>query len=161
MKCQQTLTKLDFFLSTSESCEHLAQQFATCVEEKMVLTFAGEIGTGKTTFIRALLKAKGVEGAIKSPTFSIVETYSYKDLQIHHFDLYRIDDEAELDYVGFRDYFAEQAILCIEWPEKAQDSLTTVDLAFQLTLSGQGRQLTILALSITGERVLSCLAAQQ
>ena len=120
-----------------------------------------EIGTGKTTFIRAMLRSLGVHSAIKSPTFSLVESYQAGPLQIHHFDLYRIHDEAELDYIGFRDYFADNAVCCIEWPERATGYLTEADLDFALRLKGAGREMQIHAFSPAGAAVLSCLAGEK
>lgn len=148
-------------LPDESACQQLAGRFAQCLANPAVLAFSGEIGTGKTTFIRAMLRALGVSGAVKSPTFSIVESYAGQHhLTIHHFDLYRIQDEAELDYIGFRDYFNKHSICCIEWPERAQNSLTEIDLLFALTIKGNGRQLCVDAFSSTGEKMLSCLAGK-
>ena len=135
----------------------LATRLASCLVSPLVLTFSGELGAGKTTFIRALLRALGVKSAVKSPTFSLVESYDCKNLQIHHFDLYRIHDETELEYIGFRDYFQDNAVCCIEWPERARHGLDHVDINFAFTMSGSGRLLSGVASSSTGERVLSCL----
>jgi tRNA threonylcarbamoyladenosine biosynthesis protein TsaE len=149
-----------FNLSDETVCERLAAAMATCLEFPATLTFRGEIGAGKTTFIRAMLRALGVKGAIKSPTFSLVESYQCQHLQIHHFDLYRIQDETELEYIGFRDYFGNQAVCCIEWPEQAGNSLMDVDLCFALTIKGSGRLMVVDALSPAGENMLSCLAGK-
>jgi tRNA threonylcarbamoyladenosine biosynthesis protein TsaE len=123
-----------------------------------VLAFSGDIGAGKSTFIRAMLRALGVKSAIKSPTFSLVESYQAGKLQIHHFDLYRIHDEDELEYIGFRDYFVDNAVNCIEWPENAVNNLGNIDISFFLTSKGEGRKLKIIANSSIGKEVLSCLA---
>lgn len=141
--------------------EKLAIRLAKCLVAPAVLTFQGEIGAGKTTFIRAMLRARGVTTAIKSPTFSLVESYNCQQLQIHHFDLYRIEDDVELEYIGFRDYFVDQSICCIEWPEKVQDNFLKIDLQFDLKLNGGGRLMNICALSPTGEKLLLCLAGSQ
>lgn len=135
----------------------LAQRLAKRLMSPSVLSFSGEIGAGKTTFIRAMLRALGIQSAIKSPTFSLVESYQVEHLFIHHFDLYRIHEESELEYIGFRDYFLQNAICCIEWPERAKHSLNTVDLHIALELSGSGRFLTAQAFTPTGETMLSCL----
>lgn len=145
-------------LLNQTECEKLAIHFAHCLLEPAVLTFSGEIGAGKTTFIRAMLRAKGIVTAIKSPTFSLVESYHCQALQIHHFDLYRIQDEAELEYIGFRDYFSGQTVCCIEWPEQAPQSIFNVDLHFTITFHGRGRLIAINALSTLGEKLLVCLA---
>jgi tRNA threonylcarbamoyladenosine biosynthesis protein TsaE len=139
----------------------LAKRFADCLTVPAVLTFSGEIGTGKTTFIRALLQAIGIKNAIKSPTFSLVESYAYQQLQIHHFDLYRIDDETELEFIGFRDYFINSSICCIEWPERAPMMLAEVDLCFTLMIKENGRLIDINAKSVVGKTMLSYLVEKQ
>jgi tRNA threonylcarbamoyladenosine biosynthesis protein TsaE len=141
--------------------EALATKLATCLVSPLVLTFSGEIGAGKTTFIRALLRSLGVKSAIKSPTFSLIESYNCQNLQIHHFDLYRIHDESELEYIGFRDYFQDRAVCCIEWPERASHSLAHVDINFAFTISGSGRLLSCSAASAAGEKILACLEGKQ
>ena len=109
----------------------------------LVFTFSGEIGAGKTTIIRAMLRSLGVTSSIKSPTFSLVESYACNNLHIHHFDLYRIHHEDELDYLGFRDYFSQHSICCIEWPEHAGNALPIVDIRFNLSIKGAGREVQI------------------
>ena len=148
-------------LPTEKASEKVAACVANCLISSLVLTFSGEIGAGKTTFIRAMLRAMGVNCAIKSPTFSFVESYQGTHLQIHHFDLYRIHDEDELDYIGFRDYFAANSICCIEWPERAVHSLAKRDVGFALSIKGAGREMQIHAFSSAGAAVLSCLDASQ
>jgi tRNA threonylcarbamoyladenosine biosynthesis protein TsaE len=126
----------------------------------LIVTFSGEIGAGKTTLVRAFLRALGVDSAIKSPTFSLVESYSINpSLFIHHFDLYRIVAEEELDLIGFRDYFVENAVCCIEWPERAPDYLSTIDIAFSLDIKKMGRILHARANSQKGMIALNCIAA--
>ncbi|MBA2709892.1 MAG: tRNA (adenosine(37)-N6)-threonylcarbamoyltransferase complex ATPase subunit type 1 TsaE [Tatlockia sp.] len=139
----------------------LAKQLASCLVSPLVLTFSGEIGAGKTTLIRALLRALGIKSAIKSPTFSLIESYDCDNLKIHHFDLYRIQDESELEYIGFRDYFQDKAICCIEWPERAKFQLNQIDINFAFTISGSGRLLSCTTNSVAGEKILSCLAGKQ
>ncbi len=140
--------------------ETMAIRLAACLVSPLVLTFSGNIGAGKTTFIRAMLRSLGVKSAIKSPTFSLVESYQGNHLQIHHFDLYRIHDETELDYIGFRDYFRDNAVCCIEWPERASEQLALADVGFLLNIKGAGRELQLCALSPVGAEVLSCLAGE-
>lgn len=145
-------------LPTELASENMAARIATCLRSPLVLTFRGEIGAGKTTLIRAMLHCLGVNARIKSPTFSLVESYQGTNLQIHHFDLYRIHDESELEYIGFRDYFRDNAICCIEWPERAVSYLACADLEFTLSLKGAGREMKIRAYSSVGSAVLSCLS---
>lgn len=167
-------------LADELSSEQTAADLATCLTVPLILTFSGEIGAGKTTFIRALLRTLGVKSAIKSPTFSLIETYSLRDLPlplgrlqdalrksyplqaiyVHHFDLYRLHDEEELEYIGFRDYFQDNSITCIEWPERAGSSLNPVDMNFRFTVEGKGRLLTITASTTAGKFILSCLVGK-
>lgn len=150
-----------FDLPDEASSEKLAARLALCLSSPLVMTFSGEIGAGKTTFIRAMLRALGIKTAIKSPTFSLIESYQSQDLQIHHFDLYRIHDETELEYIGFRDYFLEEAICCIEWPERIKHGLDCVDINFAFAINGGGRLLTVDVFSTAGESILSCLKGEQ
>lgn len=147
-------------LLNEEASEAFALRLANCLTAPSILAFSGEIGTGKTTIIRAMLKNQGIKSAIKSPTFSLVESYSCADFMIHHFDLYRLNSEEELEYLGFRDYFSEHTICCIEWAEHAGKALPNVDIRFKLTIKGAGRAMQIEALSAAGEKMIACLAGE-
>ncbi len=147
-------------LPTERASEEVAARLASCLVSPLVLAFSGEIGAGKTTLIRAMLRSLGVTSAIKSPTFSLVETYQVNHLQIHHFDLYRVQDENELDYIGFRDYFSDDAVCCIEWPERVVSCLDNADISFSLNLKGVGREMHIHAYTPAGISMLSCLLGE-
>ena len=144
-------------LINEAATEVFATRLAVCLTPGLILAFSGEIGTGKTTIIRAMLKKLGVQSAIKSPTFSLVESYVVSTGSIHHFDLYRIHHEDELEYLGFRDYFLPTSICCIEWAEHAGKYLPNVDIRFKLTINGAGRDVQISALSSAGKRILAQL----
>ena len=137
-------------LLTEEATERLAARVSKCLDAPLVLTFSGDIGAGKTTFIRAMLRSLGIESAIKSPTYSLVESYQTDRVNVHHFDLYRIQEEAELDYIGFRDYFEEKAVCCIEWPERIGQYLQWADVSITMRLQGVGRQMQLSAVSAAG-----------
>lgn len=139
---------------------HFANRMASYLTPPLVIAFSGEIGAGKTTIIRAMLKKLGVTTAIKSPTFSLVESYVCHDVPVHHFDLYRIHHEDELEYLGFRDYFSRQSICCIEWAEHAGKALPAIDIRFKLDIKGVGRELQITAVSDAGKRILACMAGE-
>lgn len=147
-------------LPTELDSEKIAARIAACLVSPLVITFSGDIGAGKTTLVRAMLRCLGVSSAIKSPTFSLVESYQGTHLQIHHFDLYRIHDESELDYIGFRDYFEDNAVCCIEWPERAVSYLACADIGFTLSLKGAGREMQVRAFTSAGAAVLSCLMGE-
>ena len=150
--------KLILYLSDELASKQWAEQLAQQLHAPLIITFSGDIGVGKTTIIRAMLRALGIQCAIKSPTFSLVESYSCDDFSVHHFDLYRIHNEDELEYMGFRDFFSEHSICCIEWAEHARSLLPHVDLHCQLKIKGTGRELEIKGLSGAGQKVVACLS---
>lgn len=151
------MSQQTFFLENEQATENLAQRFIMGLKAPMNISFSGEIGAGKTSFIRAMFIALGVDAVIKSPTFSLVESYESKDLQLYHFDLYRIEDETELEYIGFRDYFNEKAICCIEWPERLQTTTVFFDIKIALQIQDKGRLIQLEALSESGEQALLAL----
>ncbi len=144
-------------LPTSSASVLFATRLAACLTSPLIITFRGEIGAGKTTLIRAMLRALGVTSAIKSPTFSLVESYQTARFDVHHFDLYRISDESELEYIGFRDYFSGDAVCCIEWPERVSSGIGKVDVEFSLKIKGNGREAQGHALSDKGVTILTKL----
>lgn len=153
--------QVSFDLLNEDETMAMGAHLAKCVIFPAVFTFRGSLGAGKTTLVRAIISALGITGPIKSPTFSIVESYQLPEKveEIHHFDLYRIEDETELEFIGFRDYFSAHSICCIEWPERALNTLLDCDVDFSLaTLHHESRVLKITALTPTGEMFLSCLS---
>lgn len=103
-----------------------------------IVLLNGDLGAGKTTLVRGLLRSLGFEGTVKSPTYTLVEPYQINDRTIYHFDLYRLGDPEELEYMGGRDYWDSDALCLIEWPEKAHNYLPEADL--QLTILHKGEQ---------------------
>lgn len=101
--------------------------------KQTVFYFQGDIGAGKTALIRALLRGLGVEGPIKSPTFSIMEPYRIDSFPVYHFDLYRLAHPEELEYLGWRDCFSGPSLCCVEWPEQAKGYLPIPDALFTLS----------------------------
>jgi len=122
-----------------------------------LVTLSGPLGAGKTTLVRGLLRATGYQGAVKSPTFTLVESYESKERSIYHFDLYRLADPDELEWLGFRDYLRPEALCLIEWPEKGAGFLPSPDLEITLTPCPEGRKLKLSAGTVKGDAMLGCL----
>ncbi len=133
---------------------HLASQFAKVLKSGMVIYLIGNLGAGKTTFVRGLIHSLGYTGKVKSPTYTLVESYELEDLTLYHFDLYRFVDEEEWEASGFRDYFGPHSLCLIEWPEKAHTVLPPADMTISLTMLGDGRLIRITADSDLGKQCL-------
>lgn len=115
----------------------------------------GNLGAGKTTFVRYLLRALGVSGRIKSPTYAVVEPHELPGLAIWHFDFYRFHDPREWEDAGLRDIFASPGLKLVEWPEKAAGLLPMADLALTLRVQDdESRHLTLVAQTATGAALL-------
>ena len=140
----------------------LGRALATCITPSMVIYLVGELGAGKTTLARGLLRGLGYEGRVKSPTFTLVEVYEFSRLYLYHFDLYRFSDPQELGEAGFREYFNPQSVCLVEWPEKSNKAagLPAADLRVVLQVAGSGRNVAIFADSETGVSCLKRLPAQ-
>ena len=124
-----------------------------------VVHLQGDLGAGKTTLSRGILRARGHGGAVKSPTFTLVEPYEFDDGSVYHFDLYRLVDGEELEYMGIRDFFRDDSLCLVEWPERGGDQLPPPDLDIRLSVEGKGRGVVIMALSDHGQQVLAGLQA--
>ncbi len=130
-----------------------------------VVHLSGDLGAGKTSLSRGVLSALGHRGAVKSPTYTLVENYELATFSVYHFDLYRLGNPEELEFMGIRDYFAEpeagaQRVVClVEWPEKGETFIPMPDLALRLNVEGRGRRLMLSsenpALSAMIERYIS------
>ncbi len=119
-----------------------------------VVFLKGELGMGKTTLARGVLRAFGHQGAVKSPTYTLVEPYQLGDTALFHFDLYRLGDPEELEFMGIRDYFDGASVVLLEWPERGAAYLPVPDLLISIELGGNGRSLRFAAAT---ERGVECL----
>jgi tRNA threonylcarbamoyladenosine biosynthesis protein TsaE len=122
-----------------------------------VITLSGELGTGKTTLVRGALQSQGIVSGVRSPTYTLVEYYPLERFAVAHFDLYRLGDAEELEYLGYRDYLNLQTLCLIEWPQRAAGYLSAVDLAIELDYDDAGRQLKLVAGSDWGAELIARL----
>ena len=122
-----------------------------------VLHLQGDLGAGKTTLVRGLLRALGHAGRVKSPTYTLVEPYTLSSLHLYHFDLFRLKDRSEWLSAGFREYFNAQSMCVVEWPERAEDLLAPPDVEVRLEFAGEARRATLESHSDSGKAWLSAL----
>jgi tRNA threonylcarbamoyladenosine biosynthesis protein TsaE len=130
---------------------------AAGIEPGMVVFLSGELGAGKTTLARGILRGLGHTGKVKSPSFALVEPYTFSRLYLYHFDFYRFSDPRELGDAGFREHFNPESVSLVEWPENAAGMLPPADLRISLKVIGSGRQLEIDADTEAGRRCLKRL----
>ena len=122
-----------------------------------VIYLLGDLGAGKTTLTRGFLRGFGFHGAVKSPTYTLVEPYEFSLCKIYHFDLYRLTDPAEVQYLGIDDYFQQQNICLLEWAERGRDLIPAPDLSISLRGTGTGREISCQTHTAKGERIAARL----
>lgn len=150
--------ELTLHLNDVAATERLGALLAAELSAGLIINLKGELGAGKTSLVRGVLRKLGYQGAVKSPTYTLLEEYSLPPLSIIHFDLYRLDDPEELDLIGIRDYFNGKNSCFIEWPGRGQGYLPAEDLQIDISLEGEGRVARITAHSETGMKLLQLLS---
>jgi tRNA threonylcarbamoyladenosine biosynthesis protein TsaE len=149
--------RLEFSLPDAEATLRLGAGLAQGLGPGRVLHLKGDLGTGKTTLVRGLLRALGHAGAVKSPSYSVVEPYALSSLNLYHFDLYRIKDPQEWLNSGFREYFGPETACIVEWPERARTMLAPPDVEVRLDFHRDGRRAVLEARTPSGDGWLSSL----
>jgi tRNA threonylcarbamoyladenosine biosynthesis protein TsaE len=151
----KTATPITVTLEGEEDTLALGGRLATGLQESCRLYLHGDLGAGKTTLVRGLLRGLGFEGRVKSPTFSLVEPYKFSSLSLYHFDFYRFDEPGELRDSGLLEHFDGPAVCIVEWPARAGPQLPPPDLEIDLSpREGGGRSAVLVARSHRGEHWL-------
>jgi tRNA threonylcarbamoyladenosine biosynthesis protein TsaE len=148
---------LDLKLPDPAATEALGAALASGARAGRVIHLRGELGAGKTTLVRGLLRALGHTGRVKSPTYTLVEPYELSSLHFYHFDFYRLKNQEEWEQAGFREYFNGEALCAVEWPERADGLLAPPDLDIELRFEGEHRRARLNAHPGAGEAWLSSL----
>jgi len=151
-----------FELADEAATIRLGEAFAASIDAEfdavqshgLVLALSGELGSGKTTLVRAALRRLGVTGPVRSPTFALLELYALSSLNFYHFDFYRFSDPGEFASLGFRDFFGAGSVCAIEWPERAGDQGIPVDIRMQMQIIDAGRLAEADAKTQVGEQCL-------
>ena len=152
------MVSLNTFLPDEEATLALGAAISRAIEPGLVFFLRGELGAGKTTLVRGVLRGLGFQGRVKSPTYALVELYTVSRLDLHHFDFYRFQDPREWIDAGFRETFNGRNVCLVEWPQKAAGLLPPADVEIVLESSGSGRSAILRAGSPQGERCLTRLA---
>ncbi|KAA1151663.1 tRNA (adenosine(37)-N6)-threonylcarbamoyltransferase complex ATPase subunit type 1 TsaE [Pseudoalteromonas sp. FUC4] len=147
----------EFHLTDEVATVSMGNRVADIIEQGAVIYLHGDLGAGKTTFTRGVVQGFGHTGKVKSPTYTLVEPYELERANVYHFDLYRLGDPEELEYMGIRDYFSPDAICVVEWPEKGGEFIPVPDLDITLSYVGDERKIVINSASERGVAIVEKL----
>lgn len=153
------MTDLHWHAADAEATEACGARLAQVCRAGGIVHLTGELGAGKTTFTRGILRHLGHAGAVKSPTYTLVEPYELDGFTVYHFDLYRLLDPEELELMGYREYFRPDALALVEWPVRGEPLLPAPDLLVSLSARLEGRDIRLQAGSALGRDWLRELAA--
>lgn len=148
---------MEIRLQDPESQTRFGMRLAAAMVPPCVIYLQGDLGTGKTTLARGILRGLGHQGAVRSPTYTLIEPYDLGEVQLYHLDLYRLADPEELDYLGLRDLLEETALWVIEWPDRGHGLLPSPDLLIAIRYQADRRALSLTAGTERGEALLAHL----
>ena len=151
------MTNPALFLPDTEAMEAFGARLAACTKGGEAIYLHGDLGAGKTTLVRGFMRALGYTGAVKSPTYTLVEPYELGTRRAYHFDLYRLGEPEELEYMGIRDYLDGEAVLLVEWPQRGEGVLPAADLDITIEYAESGRNLTFESHGERGCSLAGCL----
>ena len=154
------MSEVTLYLADEAAMTELGTRIAQTTKGHGLIFLEGDLGAGKTTLSRGIIRGLGHVGAVKSPTFTLVEPYEIGDIRAFHFDLYRLVDPEELEFLGIRDYFEDDALCLIEWPDKGAGFLPKPDLTITISPHDSGRSLSLLPQSPRGETWCAALALE-
>ena len=137
-------------LADTEATESLGRRLAAVLPAAAMIHLRGPLGAGKTTLVRGVLRGLGYRGAVRSPTYTLIEPYDEGGRRLCHLDLYRLGDPEELEFIGLRDLLAEPAVLLVEWPERGAGVLPAPDLEIVLAVAEPGREARLQAATALG-----------
>lgn len=145
-------------IASADAMAELGAHLARVLPDRAIIYLIGDLGAGKTTLVRGLIHAFAPGIKVKSPTFTLVEPYEGLPQPVYHFDLYRLADPEELDFIGARDYFDSASWCLVEWPEKGGAALPEPDLEIVIAHAGEERRVELRARTATGQAILQGLA---
>ncbi|WP_369432376.1 tRNA (adenosine(37)-N6)-threonylcarbamoyltransferase complex ATPase subunit type 1 TsaE [Snodgrassella alvi] len=145
----------EIFLADENDTLKLGERFAQLISPPLIIWLEGDLGAGKTTFTRGFLNALGYNGAVKSPTYNIVETYPFKGFNLHHFDLYRFQNPEEWLDAGLDELITADSIILMEWPQLGGDLAPPADIILNITIKSSGRTVQINAVTTNGTKTLN------
>ncbi len=154
------MSEIKLFVEGEQRMQHLGARLAELCGGRGMVFLDGDLGAGKTTLSRGLIRGLGHTGPVKSPTFTLVEPYEIGTVQVFHFDLYRLEDPEELEFMGARDYFQNDALCLIEWPHRGAGFLPKPDLTITISAEANGRSLSLLPQGPRGESWCAVLAQE-
>jgi|SRR5574344_1352211 tRNA threonylcarbamoyladenosine biosynthesis protein TsaE len=152
------MDKLEYFLNNDADTIALGRAISEVCPLDITIYLIGTLGAGKTTTTRGFVCARGFDGVVKSPTYTLVEQYKFDSYSIYHFDLYRLNEPEELEMMGIRDYFSSDSIRIVEWPQNGEGYLPSCDLSIELLYQGVKRSACISSNSDKGAKIMQALS---